>query len=129
MYRFLSLADLILIHRHELRITPDEPTGIHSRAALESAVYAPINCHYYEPDASVFDIAARYVLHLALNHPFLAGNKRTAHAACILFLDINGYSFERLDTEFAILIERVILNQADSEDVSSFLRTHSRPAQ
>ena len=36
------------------------------------------------------EIAAAYLYYLCRNHPFVDGNKRTALAACLLFLDANG---------------------------------------
>ena len=36
-------------------------------------------------------MAAAYTFHLCQNHPFIDGNKRTALASSLVFLDINGY--------------------------------------
>jgi death-on-curing protein len=35
------------------------------------------------------EIAAAYLFYLCRNHPFVDGNKRTALAACLVFLDAN----------------------------------------
>jgi death-on-curing protein len=35
-------------------------------------------------------MAAAYAFHLAQNHPFIDGNKRTALAAALVFLELNG---------------------------------------
>ena len=35
------------------------------------------------------EIAAAYLYYLCRNHPFLDGNKRTALAACLVFLEAN----------------------------------------
>lgn len=35
------------------------------------------------------EIAAAYLFYLCRNHPFIDGNKRTALAACLVFLDSN----------------------------------------
>jgi len=35
------------------------------------------------------EIAAAYLFYLCRNHPFLDGNKRTALAACLVFLESN----------------------------------------
>jgi len=39
--------------------------------------------------------AAALAYSLALNHPFVDGNKRVAHAAMEVFLALNGLSFTR----------------------------------
>ena len=36
------------------------------------------------------EIAAAYLYYLCKNHPFVDGNKRTALAACLVFLSENG---------------------------------------
>ena len=35
-------------------------------------------------------MAAAYLFYLCSNHPFVDGNKRTALASCLVFLDANG---------------------------------------
>lgn len=57
---------------------------------MESAVHAPQNLWFYSEESDIFDLAACYCSHLALNHPFEDGNKRTALAAALKFLSVNG---------------------------------------
>lgn len=38
---------------------------------------------------SLFEMAAAYLFHIARNHPFVDGNKRTALAAALVFLWLN----------------------------------------
>jgi death-on-curing protein len=65
--------------------------GLRDEGLLESAVAAPQATFGGEPlmtDAAA--IAAAYLFYLCRNHPFVDGNKRTALAACFVFLDANG---------------------------------------
>ena len=39
---------------------------------------------------NVVEIGAAYLYYLCRNHPFVDGNKRTALAACLVFLEVNG---------------------------------------
>ena len=39
--------------------------------------------------SDAIEIAAAYLFYLCRNHPFLDGNKRTALAACLVFLESN----------------------------------------
>jgi death-on-curing protein len=50
-------------------------------------------------------MAAAYLFHLCGNHGFVDGNKRTALAATLVFLDANGYQLElsRVDLEHVTL--------------------------
>lgn len=59
------------------------------RAALESAALRPQTGYY--PDA--IEKAAALIESLAVNHPFIDGNKRTAFASADTFLMMNGYRF------------------------------------
>jgi death-on-curing protein len=65
--------------------------GIRDEALLESAINAPQASMMGRP---VFDdpveMAAAYLFYLCRNHPFIDGNKRTALATCLVFLNENG---------------------------------------
>jgi death on curing protein len=65
--------------------------GLRDRALLESAVAAPQATQGGEPLLrDVIEVAAAYLFYLCRNHPFIDGNKRTALAACLVFLQANG---------------------------------------
>ncbi len=65
-------------------------TGIRDQALLESAVAAPQATMMGQPVISgPLEIAAAYLFYICGNHPFLDGNKRTALAACLVFLEEN----------------------------------------
>ncbi len=58
---------------------------------LESAVAAPQATYGGAPLLKdVVEVAAAYLFYLCSNHPFVDGNKRTALAACLVFLEANG---------------------------------------
>ena len=64
--------------------------GLRDRALLESAVAAPQAT--YGGKALIKDvvgIAAAYLFYLCRNHPFNDGNKRTALATCLVYLEAN----------------------------------------
>jgi death-on-curing protein len=64
--------------------------GIRDQALLESAVAAPQASMMGQPLISdPGEIAAAYLFYLCRNHPFIDGNKRTALAACLVFLQGN----------------------------------------
>jgi death-on-curing protein len=66
--------------------------GIRDEALLASAVFAPQSSFGGKsPYVDLVDIAAAYLFYLGRNHPFLDGNKRTAMAAAIVFLRLNGF--------------------------------------
>jgi death-on-curing protein len=64
--------------------------GIRDEALLESAIAAPQATMMGEQLLTdPLEIAAAYLFYLCRNHPFLDGNKRTALAACLVFLEEN----------------------------------------
>jgi death-on-curing protein len=66
-------------------------SGLRDVALLESAVAAPQATYGGEALLKdVVEIAAAYLFYLCSNHPFVDGNKRTALAACLVFLEANG---------------------------------------
>ena len=123
--RFVSVQAVIALHKQQLALSPAEPDGVHDFGALESAVLAPHNHHFYGEVTDVHWLAAIYVVHLARNHPFRAGNKRTAMATCVAFLNLNGHSFTRTDEEFGKLIISVLEHKADVSEVASFLQSNT----
>jgi death-on-curing protein len=65
--------------------------GLRDPGLLESAVAAPQASHGGTPlMRDVVEIAAAYLYYLCRNHPFADGNKRTALAAALVFLQANG---------------------------------------
>ena len=64
--------------------------GIRDETLLESAVAAPQATMMGQPLISdPIEIAAAYLFYICGNHPFIDGNKRTALAACLVFLKQN----------------------------------------
>jgi death-on-curing protein len=64
--------------------------GIRDEALLESAVAAPQATMMGQPLISdPVEIAAAYLFYICSNHAFIDGNKRTALAACLVFLSAN----------------------------------------
>jgi len=67
--------------------------GLRDRALLESAVAAPqASFGGVSPFSDTVDVTAAYLFYLCSNHPFIDGNKRAALGACLVFLQLNGYT-------------------------------------
>jgi death on curing protein len=70
--------------------------GIRDETLRESAVAAPQASMMGQSLISdPLEIAAAYLFYISRNHPFLDGNKRTALAACLVFLEENRLSPNR----------------------------------
>ena len=84
-------AEAVLAIHAEVIAAHGGGEGISDRALLESAVAAPQASLAGEPlIANTVELGAAYLFYLCRNRPFVDGNKRTALAACLVFLQING---------------------------------------
>lgn len=86
---YLTIAEVLAIHRSQIEQYGGRD-GIRDSAALESAVFRP-QIGYYN---SVAEEAAALLESLAINHPFIDGNKRVAFAAAHTFLLVNEFDLE-----------------------------------
>ena len=87
--RHLTVSAVLAIHEVAIKAHGGTP-GLRDAALLESAVAAPQAS--FGGEALIkegIEIAASYLFYLCRNHPFLDGNKRTALAACLVFLESN----------------------------------------
>jgi death-on-curing protein len=85
----LTVSAVKAIH-HEVLAAHGGARGIRDEALLESAVAAPQATMMGKPLISdPAEIAAAYLFYLCRNHAFVDGNKRTALAACLVFLESN----------------------------------------
>jgi death-on-curing protein len=124
----LDAAAVVAIHGEVISAHGGRP-GIRDRALLESAVAAPQASHAGKPlIADVIGIAAAYLFYLSRNHPFIDGNKRTALAACLVFLQVNGrlpepsLPSEAID-DWEALAWDVAASRIDRAEVTRRLRT------
>lgn len=97
--------------------------GVRDRALLESAVAAPQASFGGESMfTDIVDVAAAYLFYLCRNHPFLDGNKRTALAACIVFLRLNGRTTARDGSAWEALTFGVADGTLDRHEATAHLR-------
>jgi death-on-curing protein len=87
---FLTVADVLGMHSVLMQRYGGDP-GVRDPGALEAALFRPQTGYY---DDIVMEAAA-LLESLAINHPFVDGNKRTAFAAADVFLRINGWRLQR----------------------------------
>lgn len=87
---FLTLADVVEIHGDQIA-RYGGGTGIRDMGLLSSAVAMPSAAFQDEfLHHDIYEMASACAYHICRNHPFVDGNKRTALAAALVFLDLNG---------------------------------------
>lgn len=121
---FLTLDEVLGIHADQIRAYGGA-SGLRDLELLRSAIAMPETTwegEYLHP--SVFEMAAAYVFHIARNHPFVDGNKRTALMCGLVFLGLNGQRLQADPDELYTLIHGLAAGEVDKAAVSVFLREH-----
>ncbi len=75
------------------------------------------SCH-----GDFFSMAAAYLFHIARNHPFVDGNKRTSLLAALIFLDTNGIPIESGSEELYEMTIGVAEGRLGKAEIESILR-------
>ncbi|MEU7380156.1 MULTISPECIES: type II toxin-antitoxin system death-on-curing family toxin [unclassified Streptomyces] len=103
---YLSAEDVLAIA--ELAVD-DQKVVVRDAGLLESAVHRPSASMFgQEAYTDLYDKAAALLQSLAINHPFVDGNKRTAWTSCVVFLALNNVQL-RPDVDAA---ERLVIDVA-----------------
>lgn len=122
---FLSLKDVLAIHRRQIK-EHGGSEGVRDEGLLLSALAMPQAAFFGEyAHTDIYEMAAAYLYHIVMNHPFVDGNKRTGAAAAIIFLGINDI---KLTVSNIALIEftlAVAQGQKTKPQVAEFLKQHS----
>jgi death on curing protein len=120
--QFLDLLDVIEIHQSRIEIYGGTH-GIRDRGLLESAIAQPQATFGGEPlHKDIYEMAAAYLFHIVQNHPFLDGNKRTALATALVFLDINGIEIDTPPNELEEITMGAAAGKVNKERLAQFFR-------
>jgi death on curing protein len=106
--RFIPLLVVLTIHDDQIARFGGT-SGVRDEGLLQSALAQPqatFGGQLLHP--SIAEQAAAYLYHLAMNHPFLDGNKRTAFAVMDTFLRLNSYSLNLTDNQAYDLVMQVV---------------------
>ena len=121
---FLTLDDIIESHLNQID-TYGGSHGIRDIGLLESAIAQPeasFGGEYLHAD--IFEMAAAYVYHLVMNHPFVDGNKRVGLEAALIFLEINNENLKASDQELVDLVLKTTAGQVGKREIAEFFRSH-----
>ncbi|WP_432089734.1 MULTISPECIES: type II toxin-antitoxin system death-on-curing family toxin [unclassified Streptomyces] len=105
----LSTEDILIVAEYAV---DDQPFVVRDAGLLDSAAHRPSATVFGEeayPD--LLGKAAALLQSLAVNHPAVDGNKRTAWLSCVTFLALNGVQL-RPDVDAA---ERLVIAVATGE--------------
>jgi death-on-curing protein len=123
---FLSVEDVIEIHadtiRHEGGLG-----GVRDHGLLTSAVMMPQQRHGGQfLHEGVPDMAAAYLFHIVMNHPFHDGSKRAGAMAAFVFLDVNGIEMTASNDELERAVLAVAAGEMSKDELTAWMREHVR---
>src|SRR5579872_1388619 len=127
-YNYLTGEDILVIHSDII----DETGGTHGvrdTSLLSSIIERPkTSLIGHEPYPAVYDKAAVYLQSFAEYQIFVDGNKRTAIASAVRFLETNGYVFQSeiedaLKTMLLIASKKLTLTE-----IAAWLKKNSKAA-
>jgi death-on-curing protein len=120
----LTASAVKAIHAEVLAVHGGSP-GIRDEALLESAVAAPQATMMGQPLISdPVEIAAAYLFYPCRNHPFIDGNKRTALAACLVFLETNDFlpTLKLPTNDWEVFVLEVAASRLDRDQTTARFR-------
>jgi death-on-curing protein len=121
---YLTLTEVLAIHE-ELIDLYGGAHGVRDMGSLESALFRPQTGYYNDVIAE----AAALLESLAINHPFIDGNKRIAFAVADVYLRLNGYVFDADPIKaYDFMIGLFESGAFRFEQLEPWLRENAKPA-
>lgn len=119
---FLSLSKVLEIHQDQITRYGGS-TGIRDLDLLKSALGMPAATFGGDfLHTNIFEMASAYLFHIVKNHPFVDGNKRTGTVSALVFLLLNGYSFESSENVLVDTVTKIACNKLDKSELAMFIQ-------
>lgn len=122
---FLTLEQALALHADQVTRYGGDPS-LRDRGLLESALAMPMaqfDGAFLHPELP--DMAAAYLFHIVMNHPFVDGNKRAGAVAAIVFLDMNDVAVDATNAALAEVVLRVAKGEMRKPEIAQWLREHT----
>lgn len=121
---FLALDEILGIHSDQIRRYGGRP-GVRDLGLLQSAIAMPQTSYEGEfLHGSLAEMAGAYLFHIARNHPFVDGNKRTALMSALVFLGLNGQRLRAAPDALYSLVDGVAAGEIGKPQVAVFIGDH-----
>ena len=122
---FFTLSAELVEAIHDQVLNPGELTGRALDKSLEGALARVENRLAYDLIGDAFDLAAAYAVAIAQGHCFNDANKRTAHQAMDVCLDLNGIQITWTAIDIGPVIIRAAQRLLDEGELAHWLRRHA----
>ena len=125
--RFVTIEEALALHATVLQLTHGK-LGVRDMNALLGCLERPKTVlGGKEMFSTLFLKAAALTETIARNHPFIDGNKRTAHLLGRELLVLNGYELNPKVGEIEKFMLRVVVDKAPLEQIAAWLEKNSNP--
>jgi len=123
---FLTLDEILALHEDQIgryggRRGVRDLSLLASAMGMPAATFDGVLLHN-----DLFEMAAAYLFHIARNHPFVDGNKRTALAAALTFLWLNGFKLVADEAALTDLVVKVAVGEVTKSEAAVFLKARCR---
>ena len=121
---FLNLAEVVELHRQGVERFGGS-AEVRDMNLLQAAIGMPSQQfagEFLHPDLGA--MAAAYLFHIVMNHPFVDGNKRAGALAARAFLLLNEVSFEPTEQAYGDLVLGIVRGETTKEAATKFFRDH-----
>ncbi len=126
--RFLGLDEVLALQTDQIALYGGSG-GVRDLGLLESAIaVAESSFDGVYLHATLPEMAAAYLFHLAQNHAFVDGNKRVAAAGMFMFLYLNDVALVCDEDQLVELVLGVADGTLTKAAVAVFLAAHTTPA-
>ena len=124
MIVWIERAFALAIHERQLA-EHGGSSGVRDEGLLDSALARPQQLHAYgNPTPDLADLAASLAFGIARNHPFVDGNKRTAHVCYRAFLLLNGANVDATDEDKYATTLGLAEGSLSEGEFATWLRQH-----
>lgn len=123
---FLDLEDVLMIHADQIYRYGGNG-ALRDKGLLESAIMMPQTSFAGEfAHSDLYEMAAAYLYHVVMNHPFVDGNKRTGVVCALAFLELNAIKVNADNNLLADFVLLVAQGLRDKNRITDFLKENSR---
>ena len=125
---FIWIEKALALAIHDRQLAEHGGSGdVRDESLLDSALARPQQLHAYgDPMPDLADLAASLAFGIARNHPFVDGNKRTAHVCYRVFLALNGADLDASDEDKYIAMLGLAEGSLDESGFATWLRQRIR---
>ena len=124
--RFVTIEEALALHATALQLTHGK-LGVHDIGALLGCLERPKTVlGGQEMFPTLFLKAAALTETIARNHPFVDGNKRTAHLLGRELLVLNGYELEPQIEEIEKCMLWIVTQKPPLDEIAAWLERNSK---